>query len=566
MASRSALPLLGPALATIVLGLVSTAPAEDAFVFRNTAKDVGLFPALEGIQGHGAAWGDVDGDGWIDLYVATFHYGDTKPNQFFRNQKGKFEADTQAALAASMRATGVVFADLDNDGDLDLYVASMPQPISKKGSSGEPRVISGCQLYQNDGKGSFTNVSEGNEACPAAFGGRSVAVLDYNGDGLLDLAVGEDPNPGYNGSKTKSSRLFRNAGGLKFVDASREAGIPEGIPGLGVAAADVNNDGWPDLFLASSAGGNVLLLNDGKGKFFEPEGSRPVFAWEGAVGDNMVCGACFGDVNRDGLLDLVLGQHFKNPWVTPVANRLYLNRGIVKGVPKFEEATEAAGLVAMPLKSPHVEIQDYDNDGWPDISCSLVKLQDGVPHPIIFRHTGLQGSIPQFRADGLDVNDYPTDSDRSLKRSGDFFKRMLQEGKVTYSAPGPTGDYDNDGRLDMVRPSWLTETGTLLLHNETKGGHWLDVRVEGNDGVNRMGIGSRIRLYTAGGIGDSKALIGCQDLSVGFGYASGQTAIAHFGLGKAETVDVEITYPHGKGRDVRKGVKAGQRLMISREK
>lgn len=545
---------------------VSTGFAEDgAFVFRNTAQEAGLFPALAGIQGHGAGWGDVDGDGRLDLLVATFHYGETKPNVFFRNRDGKFEQDRQAALASSMRATGVVFADFDNDGDLDLYVASMPQPASKKPNTTVTRVISGCQLYENDGKGNFKNVSEGNEACPASFGGRSAAVLDYDGDGLLDLLVGEDPNPGYNGSKTKSSRLFRNAGELKFVDVSRQAGIPEGVPGLGVAAADVNDDGWPDVFLASSAGGNVLLLNDGQGKFVEPAGTREVFAWDGAVGDNMVCGVCFGDVNRDGLLDMVLGQHFKSPWTAPVANRLYLNRGLKDGVPKFEQITEAAGFVAMPLKSPHVEIQDYDNDGWPDVSCSLVKFHDGVPHPIIFRHVGLKDGLPQFVADGLAVNDYPTEADRAVKRSGDFFKKLLEDGKAIYSAPGPTGDYDNDGRLDMVMPSWWTEAGSLLLHNETPGGHWLDVRIEGADGVNRMGIGSRVRLYEAGKLGDAKALLGRQDMSVGFGYASGQAAIAHFGLGKVDLVDVEVTLPHGKGTLVRKNVKADQRVLIRRE-
>ena len=96
------------------------------FVFRDVGDEAGLFPHAAGIRGHGAAWGDADGDGWIDLYVATFHTGDGKPNVFFRNAGGKFRLDEQGALRISTRATGVLFADLDNDGDLDLYVASMP--------------------------------------------------------------------------------------------------------------------------------------------------------------------------------------------------------------------------------------------------------------------------------------------------------------------------------------------------------------------------------------------------------------------------------------------------------
>ncbi|MCE9534380.1 MAG: ASPIC/UnbV domain-containing protein [Planctomycetes bacterium] len=100
------------------------------------------------------------------------------------------------------------------------------------------------------------------------------------------------------------------------------------------------------------------------------------------------------------------------------------------------------------------------------------------------------------------------------------------------------------------------------MKNETPGGNWLKVRVEGDKGVNRMGIGSRIRLYTAGKLGDPAALIGCRDVSVGFGYASGQTAITHFGLGKEETIDVEVILPHGKGTVNQKGVKGNQLLTV----
>src|SRR5262249_60775988 len=97
------------------------------------------------------------------------------------------------------------------------------------------------------------------------------AVLDFDGAGLLELLVGEEPIAGYNGSKTKSSRIFRNLGNLKFQDVSRAVGLPENVPGLGVAAADVNNDGWPDIFLASGTI-NTLFLNDRKGKFHQLPG------------------------------------------------------------------------------------------------------------------------------------------------------------------------------------------------------------------------------------------------------------------------------------------------------
>ncbi len=542
-----------------VLVLISAAVvAEDQakpspFVFRDVGAERGLFPGAEGILGHAAGWGDVNGDGLIDLYIGTFHKANSPDNQFFRNTGPAFQLDDQRALRIPSRATGTLFADLDNDGDLDLYVSSMPQVKNQ---------IPGCSLFQNDGTGKFTDISQENGACPAAFGGRSATVLDFDGDGLLDLLVGEDPLPGYNGSKTKSTRLFRNLGGMKFEDVSRAAGLPADVPGLGVAAGDLNNDGWPDFFVAAHHGGNRLLINNGHGKFHEPAGSQGVFHWADAGGDNMVCGVCFGDVNRDGWLDIVLGQHFDSPWVKPVASRIYLHRGLLDQNPVYTDMTETVGLVKLPLKAPHVEVQDFDNDGWPDISVSMVKFADGQPYPVIFRNQGLSEGLPHFKADALDVNDYPQDADRQMKQTGKFFQKMLAEGKIIYAAPGPTGDFDNDGRLDMFLPSWWPEKRSLLLRNETRGGNWLQVQLQGPGGVNAMGIGARLNVYPAGKLGDRKQLLGTREIATGYGYASAQPAIAHFGLGQVERVDLEIIWPHGKGRMERKDVVVNQRLNL----
>src|SRR5262245_25933274 len=249
------------ARAIIVVALFAVpAAAAPPFVFKDVGEESGLFPHLAGICGHGAGWGDIDGDGWIDLYVGTFHKQGAKPNLLFRNVRGKFTLDTQSSVAISTRASGALFIDFDNRGNLDLFVSSMPQSA---------QALRGCSLFRNEGGGKFTDISKDNGACPTAFGGRSATVFDFDGDGLLDLLVGEDPLLGYNGSPTKSSRLFRNKGNLQFVDVSREAGLPADIPGVGVAVGDVNNDGLPDFFLAAHNGGNVLFLNEGNGKFRE---------------------------------------------------------------------------------------------------------------------------------------------------------------------------------------------------------------------------------------------------------------------------------------------------------
>jgi hypothetical protein len=144
-----------------------------------------------------------------------------------------------------------------------------------------------------------------------------------------------------------------------------------------------------------------------------------------------------------------------------------------------------------------------------------------------------------------------------------MFEKINREKKVMYTAPGPSGDYDNDGRLDLFLPSWWPERRSLLLHNETKGGNnWLRVQVEGTRGVNRMGIGSRVSLYTEGKLGQAAALLGCREIATGYGYASGQPAYAHFGLGRAKKVDVEVILPHGKGKLTRKSVAANQVLKV----
>jgi hypothetical protein len=224
--------------------------------------------------------------------------------------------------------------------------------------------------------------------------------------------------------------------------------------------------------------------------------------------------------------------------------------------------TANVGLTPLGMKAPHVEIQDFDNDGWPDISASTVKFADGKPYPIIFRHQGVKDGLPRFHDDAWAVNDFPTTDDRGIKRSGTLFDKMIKEKKIIYMAPGPSADFDNDGRLDFFLPSWWTESRSLLLRNETAGGKWIRVKVEGSDGVNRMGIGARVKIYVAGKLGDAAALLGCRDIATGYGYASGQPAYAHFGLGKLESADVEVILPHGKGTLSRKGVKVNEMLVV----
>lgn len=541
---------------------VATLPAfaQSPFSFRDAGDEAGLFPAVAGIAGHGVAWGDVDGDGWPDLYVGAFggHPYDSKPNQFFRNLKGKFVLDSQPQLRVLGRANGGVFADFDNDGDLDLYTSN--HAIEGK-SSGQPHYNEPNHLFRNDGGGKFADVSADSQACPAGIAARSVTAVDYDGDGLLDLFVGECF---FQGGMSRT-RLYRNLGGLKFENVTGKAGLPEKLTGFGVAAGDTNGDGRPDLIAGGRHHGNRLFVNGGNGTFREVPASHANFAFEYKdTGDDTACGVCLGDVNRDGRADIVIGSHFDRPWFTGgVAVRLYLNRGNDdSGLPRFEDVTAAAGLVPLPLKSPHVEIQDFDNDGWPDIYTSIVKFRGTETHPVIFQGQGPAGSAPKFKEFALAVNDFPNAEDRKEGNVGPFFEKMEREHRIVYMAPGPSCDYDRDGRLDLFLANWWVKSRSLLLKNESNAGNWLQVSVEGSGGVNKNGIGAVVKVYPAGKFGDAASLWCAKEIAVGYGYASGQEALAHIGLGKMESCDVEVVLPHGKGKLERKGVKANERIVI----
>ncbi len=534
----------------------NTAPAYP-FVFRDVGDEAGVFPHVAGIRAHAVAWGDVDGKGYPSLFVGTFHNAGSKASMLLRNDHGKFHLDEQEQLRTSGINSGALFVDLTNNGRLDLYVSHCAY-----GKEGKDDVTTQPSLlFRNDGDGKFTDVSKDCGACPSGYAGRGLAALDFDGDGLLDLVMCEQY---YSPNVKTGAVLLRNLGNHKFENLSEAAGLPKNFGGLGVAVADFNGDGWPDIFLTGGAGDHRLLLNDGHGKFFEPPGLRDVFKWKITSNDDPPAGVCIADVNRDGLPDIVIGQHFKSPWTSPAAIRLYLNRGVKDGVPTFEDVTDAAGLTPLAMKAPHVEIQDFDNDGWPDIYTSIVKFAGDKPCPVIFRNLGLQGGIPRFSNEAWAVNDYPNAEDKAIKRSGTQFDKILKDKKIIYMAAAPSADFDRDGKLDLFLGNWWPESHSLLLRNETPGGNWLEVTVEGAAGVNRMGVGAKVNIYAAGHLGEPASLVGDREICIGFGYCSGQEASAHFGLGKAEIVDVEVILPHGKGKLVRKEVKANQRVNVSK--
>ncbi len=503
--------------------------------FEDVTEKAGLIAPLKGIMGHGGAFGDVDGDGLPDLYVGGFADrpdGDYKPadgpmpNVLLRNLGGlNFEVWKQEPVEFYSRTSGAVFADLDNDGDVDLYVANNIK--GKSGKKEEPQrtaQLTGSKLFRND-NGSLVDISKVSGACPDdLLTARNIGVFDYDGDGLLDFLVLEDYF-----TKTPKSVLFRNLGGLKFEEVNGKAGLPDDIFGLGLAVGDVNGDGRPDFFVGHS---NRMFFSAGKNGYKESEKLNKIFAMEPMHNEDWPCGATFGDLNRDGLPDLVLSIHH-----VEARNRIFLNEGTKDGVPRFRDVTKQAGLPdSVPEKSPHVEIRDFNNDGWPDLYFSTAWMDDdGLVEPLIYRNTGTKNGIPKF----------------------EVTRKLMKGDKLVYYPAGPSCDVDGDGKTDIFLINWFRGNHSRLMHNVSDSGNWLDIEIQGET-FNRQGIGTKIKIKA----GDE--LLGSQEMTTGYGYASGQIVRCHFGLGDVKEVDIELVFPNGETRRI-ESVKDVNKLMIIKE-
>jgi hypothetical protein len=495
-------------------------PREISFV--DATSEVGLLEPLKGFYGHAAAWGDVNGDAHPDLFVGSFA---DRPDEEYRMRGATGPSPDRLLLKGPDgfqvhsgfpelfgRTSGAVFIDLDGDDDLDLVASRNTRP--------GPRGSRPTEILSNEA-GRFS-VVEGS-GIPGDLVGRSVAVLDFDRDGLPDLFVAEDRWSG------GSSALLRNTGGLNFVDATSAARLPLDVHGLGVAAADLTDDGHQDLFVAGS---NRMFISNRDGTFREVDNEE--FLWETYGEEDDVSGISIGDLNRDGRPDIALGHHYNSTldFGERVPVRVYLHAGLTEaGDPQFEDVTEASGLPGLPTKAPHVEINDFDNDGWPDLLATASAV-DGT-RPTVFRHAGLDGGVPRFETpSGL--------------------------GNPQYWITGPTTDVDRDGRLDVLLVEWEPALPSLLLTNETGSGNWLAVSIGPELGV---GVGARVSVYEAGDLGRPDGLIGMREITASEGYSTGHVAEAHFGLGPEEVADVQIELADGEITNLR-GVEANRHIRL----
>ncbi len=467
--------------------------------------------AVCGDWGAGAAWGDVNGDGALDLYVPSR----TGPSQLWINDGTGHFTDQAAARGVDnvgFAGAGATFADYNNDGAEDLYVVN----------DGTPN-----RLFRNDGTGHFTDVT-GVAGVGDAGVGPSAAWGDYNGDGFLDLYVVNHGTCGYVGQQ---DRLYRNNGAGTFTDVT-DLLPAAATDGLGFQAAwfDVNGDGRQDLYLANddvanSHDVNHLWRNDGPG----PGGTwllTDVSASSGADFAINSMGIGIGDFNRDGRLDLAISN--KGPTVLARNN----------GDGTFTNVAEAKA-VARPMQSATQQsitwglgFADFNLDGWEDLYVAAGAITSLVPQP-----------------NELFVN----------PGTGPFLDLSAPSGAMDaggISRGVAFADYNGDGLVDL----YVVDLGGSphLYENVTPvpGLHWLEVRTTGTMS-NRDGCGARLTVVAGGATMVREVLCGSTSL------ASGSDRTAHFGLGTASTVtSLTIDWPSGV-RQVLTGLGADQLLQVT---
>jgi hypothetical protein len=550
------------------LGLVATQEPSLAWPVRfvDVAREAGLIhPITYGdaarkrfiieTNGCGVAMVDLDEDGWLDLVTLNgtelepagrraraWPKGQAPRIRLYRNERGRFvDGTASSGLDAVGWASSLCAGDADGDGRVDLFVTYFGRNV----------------LYRNLGQGRFADVTAkaGLDAARDRWGsGCSFLDIDRDGDLdlfvanylTLDLATALEPGQGGNctwkglpvncgpkGLATDTNLLYRNNGDGTFTDVSAVSGVARvtGRYSMTAAAADLDGDGWIDLYVATDSTAAILYRNNHDGTFTDvalPSGA----AYNELGSPQAGMGLALGDVDADGALD-ILKTHFADD-----IPALYRNRG--RGL--FEDVAVQAGLgVQNRFVQWGAGLPDLDNDGWMDVFYVT-----GNVYPEV------ETKLPQ----------YPHRSPRIVFRNagGGRFVDV-----TTSSGPGVTtpqssrgaafGDVDGDGDVDALVMN-MNAPPSLLRNDSRSGHHWLTVRLEGTRS-NRQGIGATV-LVTSSGRTQARAVLSQTS------YYSVDDLRPSFGLGRAAIADrIEVRWPAG-GVDVVAGV-AADRVVTIRE-
>lgn len=505
------------------------------FVLRNSPTPRKYL--IETMPG-GVALLDYNNDGLLDIFLVNgghvrdipgspINFDRRNPaywNRLYRqNPDGTFTDVTEHAGLAnagdSNYGMGVAVGDYDNDGFPDIYVTNFGRNI----------------LYHNNGDDTFTDVTV--KAGVAAGGwSTSAGFFDFDNDGRLDLFVTRYLDWSMEKSKTCGSKrptycppgefpaitniLYHNRGDGTFEDVSLSSGIgAKKGHGLGVAFADYDGDGFTDIFVANDVTNQFLFHNNGNGTFTECGlESGAALSENGKMLSGM--GVVFQDYDNDGLPDLLITQLPHEPYV------VFHNDG--RGLFRAQELAAGFGVLSGNSSGWGVGLEDFDNDGWKDAF---------IVQGHVFDNVETYDSLLRYREPPL----------LALNHKGRFVKADAGSDVPVAGRGAAFGDLNNDGWVDVITTS-LGEASKFYLN---RGGelHWLTITLRGKRS-NRDGFGARVlvngqtRFATASG-----------------SYLSSNDKRLHFGLGTAETADIEIRWPSGI-QQVLRGVKANQFIVI----
>ncbi len=543
--------------------------------FSNTLKEtnaLNYFNYTSIYLGAGVAVGDINNDGLVDIFFT----GNQVKNRLYLNKGNlQFEDISEKAKITGDKRwyTGVTMADINSDGYLDIY-------CSVAGKDG----IKNNQLYINNKDNTFTEKAKEYHIDDSA-NSMQATFFDYDNDGDLDLYTANYPishpstsNMIYKNrmdrvTDAESDKLYRNDGGY-FTNVSKEAGVKNYSFSLGVAAADINNDGWQDIYVSNDySTPDFFYLNNKDGTFREViKEATSQTAFYGM-------GIDVADINNDGLLDVFqvdmesdnnrrqkanmasmnpklfletvyYGFHYQY-----MHNCLQLNSGYLENeVPKFSNISRLAGVSSTDWSWGPV-LADFDNDGYKDIYVTN-GIRREVNNKDFFnkikdkkfdKYSSLEKTkmIPSEKIDNFMFQNSGKLTFKKVNKDWGIEHKGFSNG-VVYA------DLDNDGDLEIILNN-VDEEATIFKNNSTKN-NYLKVKFKG-DVNNKFGVGNRAYVYTSQNMQ-------LQELTLTRGYQSSVAPELHFGLGENTIVDsLKIVWQNGTVQTV-KNIESNQELTL----